>query len=397
MSTNIHENCNKGCTHAIPFIPLHKLPPVKDRNSVAIPDTNVLLLDTLAHRYQKSQDALSTRARHTYFSYALNRELVRYAEENNSLIGEDNYWDAYHCNNVLFQDLNGHITTKYCKTRWCVTCSRIRSAIMWNAYEPPMRNLPCKFVTLTTSFTNYCTSKDDLDFARKLYGQAIQFCMRKLQKKIGKVVALRKLEVTYEQRKLGMSFHLHYHFLIDDTNNAPVLLRELWCEYFSEKKWNEFVAEKKKNNKYYAREKYDIINKKIRPYATYYAQHIRVADERSFAETLKYLCKTHTEELNEVTQEWETKLAYEPRIMDIIFFVFKNKKVVQPYNLPEVEIEDFDVTQSTIIVAEKGVLRTWKWVQDFRTWCDTENGEWLTDGKFLSKNKKKYNLLNNSS
>lgn len=91
------------------------------------------------------------------------------------------------------------------------------------------------------------------------------------------------------------------------------------------KKSLKICCRKKKNNKYYAREKHDILNNKIKPYATYYAQDVRVADNNSFAETLKYLCKTHTEVFNEVSQEPETKLAYEPRIMDIIFLYLKTK------------------------------------------------------------------------
>jgi hypothetical protein len=329
-------------------------------------------------------------------------DLVNYAEvkANKSLIKKDTYFKAYYCNATLFQGLDGKITTEYCKQRWCVTCNRIRTGIMWNKYEPPMRNLSMKFVTLTTSFTNYCDTQSDLEFARKMYLTAIQSIWRKLQKKCGKIVALRKTEVTYEIRKTldgKHTFHPHFHFLIEDKNNSAHVLRDLWCEYFSEEKFKKYVAEKKKNNKYYAREKHDILNNKIKPYATYYAQDVRVADNNSFAETLKYLCKTHTEVFNEVSQEFETKLAYEPRIMDIIFFVFKNKKVIQGYNLPEVELEDFDVECATIFVTEKDKLRVWNWSHYDRTWIDLENGDFLTDGKFLSKNNFKYNLLNNSS
>jgi len=39
----------------------------------------------------------------------------------------------------------------------------------------------------------------------------------------------------------------------------------------------------------------------------------------------------------------------------------------------------------------------WNWSHYDRTWIDLENGDFLTDGKFLSKNNFKYNLLNNSS
>ena len=397
MSTNIHANCDKGCTHA-PQIT--KLYPTSFRPKPVTHKNKPLFLDTLAHENQKTYNALLIRGRGKWNSYNIAFQMIRYAEENKSLIDLDSYWDSYHCNGTLFQDENGKMTTNYCKKRWCVICNRIRTGIMWNKYAPILTDLPLKFVTLTTHFTNYCTTQADLDFARKLYLKAIKNIMRKLQKKVGKVIAIRKTEVTYEPRESlngEKSFHLHYHFLIDDTHNSAELLRTLWCEYFSEKKFKEFVANKKKNNKYYAREKYDIINNKINPYATYYAQDIRVADNKDFAETFKYLCKTHTDIFNEDTQEHETQLAYEPRIMDIIFFVFKNKKVVQTYNLPEVEIEDFDVEQATIFVDEKHELRVWKWKQELRTWCDIENGQKLTSGTFLSKNNLKYNLLNNSS
>lgn len=391
MSTNIHEKCNKGCTHVL-----------KNTNNAVLHQQPTLFLDTLAHLDQKSMNALSIRGRTKWNSYNVTQELVKYAEvkSNKSLIETKTYWNAYHCNDTLFQNEQGKLTTQYCKTRWCVTCNRIRTGIMWNKYEPPMRNLPMKFVTLTTSFTNYCDTQSDLEFARKMYLTAIQSVWRKLKKKCGKIVALRKTEVTYEERKTlngRYTFHPHFHFLIEDKNNSADVLRDLWCEYFSEEKFKNYVAEKLKNNKDYAREKYDILNNKIMPYATYYAQDIRVAENNEFAETLKYLCKTHTEVFNEVSQEYETKLAYEPRIMDIIFFVFTKKRVIQAYNLPEVELEDFDVECATIFVTEKDTIRFWKWSQYDRTWIDFENGDFLTNGKFLSKNNLKYNLLNNSS
>ena len=391
MSTNILQKCNNCCTHVL-----------KNTDNAVLQSQQPLFLDTLAHLDQKSANSLSIRARTKWNSYNVMQKLVQYAEvkANKSLIKKDTYWKTYFCNATLFQGIDGKITTEYCKQRWCITCNRIRNGIMWNKYEPPMRNLSMKFVTLTTSFTNYCTTQSDLEFARKMYLTAIQSIWRKLKNKCGKIVALRKTEVTWEKRKTldgEYTFHPHFHFLIEDKNNSADVLRDLWCEYFSEKKFKEFVANKKKNNKDYSGEKHAILNKKIKPYATYYAQHVRVADKQSFAETLKYLCKTHTEVFNEVSQEYETNLAYEPRIMDIIFFVFKNKKVIQAYNLPEVELEDFDVERATIFVTEKDKLRVWNWSHYDRTWIDFENGDCLTDGKFLSKNNFKYNLLNNSS
>lgn len=250
MSTNILEKCNNSCTHVL-----------KNTNKPVLQSQQPLFLDTLAQLDQKSANALSIRARTKWNSYNVMFDLVNYAEvkANKSLIKKDTYFKAYYCNATLFQGLDGKITTEYCKQRWCVTCNRIRTGIMWNKYEPPMRNLSMKFVTLTTSFTNYCDTQSDLEFARKMYLTAIQSIWRKLQKKCGKIVALRKTEVTYETRKTldgKHTFHPHFHFLIEDKNNSAHVLRDLWCEYFSEEKFKKYVAEKKKNNKYYAREKH---------------------------------------------------------------------------------------------------------------------------------------------
>lgn len=162
---------------------------MKNTNSEVLQSKQPLFLDTLAQLDQKSANSLSIRARTKWNSYNVMFELVNYAEvkANKSLIKKDTYFKAYYCNATLFQGLDGKITTEYCKQRWCVTCNRIRAGIMWNKYEPPMRNLSMKFVTLTTSFTNYCDTQSDLEFARKMYLTAIQSIWRKLRKNVVKL------------------------------------------------------------------------------------------------------------------------------------------------------------------------------------------------------------------
>lgn len=119
---------------------------------------------------------------------------------------------------------------------------------MWNKYEPPMRNLSMKFVTLTTSFTNYCDTQSDLEFARKMYLTAIQSIWRKLRKNVVKLSPYVKPKLPMKKKNGRWKTYVSpsLSFLIEDKNNSADVLRDLWCEYFSEEKFKNMLQKKEK-------------------------------------------------------------------------------------------------------------------------------------------------------
>ena len=68
--------------------------------------------------------------------------------------------------------------------------------------------------------------------------------------------------------------------------------------------------------------------------------------------------------------------------MDNIFEVLKGKRVMQTYNLIDVEIEDFEVETATIFADEiRSHFTLWNWEQELRTWLDYDTGELRTEWK----------------
>lgn len=60
------------------------------------------------------------------------------------------YKNSSYCAEVLKTDENSKLATTYCKNRWCLTCNRIKTARLINAYLPQLEQLfQPVFVTLT--------------------------------------------------------------------------------------------------------------------------------------------------------------------------------------------------------------------------------------------------------
>ena len=136
------------------------------------------------------------------------------------------YRKAFDCQQVLLQD-NGTLRGSLCRTRWCQTCNRIKSAEMINGYQKPLEKLGnLYFVTLTAP-----TVKDrQLRSEVKKRIKSFQKIKDNLRKNYGiKLNGIRKLEITYNQ-KSGL-FHPHFHFIQKGHYEAE-LLQKLWMKQF---------------------------------------------------------------------------------------------------------------------------------------------------------------------
>ena len=201
-------------------------------------------LDTLAQ--------LRKRARSKYAQLPIILALVDSATTSGDNTMVESYWNSYHCASRLEQ--NGQkLTGKYCNNRWCLVCSRIRTAKLINKYKPYFKTLQePQFVTLTAPTITA------LELSERLYQMGKQFKQIKdnLRKMGTPLIGVRKLEVEFNPNT--NKYHPHYHIIIEGKYEAECLVN-LWL---------------KKN-----------------PNAKLEAQNIQDADANSLTELFKYTTK----------------------------------------------------------------------------------------------------------
>jgi hypothetical protein len=272
---------------------------------------------------------------------------------------EKKYRSTFFCCKTLEQDSEGKIISKYCKNRWCITCNRIRTAILHNTHKKSLELVNTKFVTLTSDLTKTCVTKEDLESAYALMIYIYQIAWRRMKRKYGKLKAFRKFEVTWKYYR--GTFHPHFHIILENnTDEAEFLVRQ-WLE--------------------------------LMPKANVKSQKISNTTENTFNECFKYLCKMWSIKKNKTTSQNDVVLPYPAEKMDNIFEVLKGKRLIRTYNLNDVEIEDFN-TDTAMIFAEE--IRDnhilWNWEQEVRTWVDYNTGELRTEWKDFTK--KQFNAIN---
>lgn len=295
----------------------------------------------------KAYETLQKRAFAKYYTMKLLYPLIDLKNER-----EKSYWNTFHCVNVLTQNEEGKITSKYCKNRWCIVCNKIRSAILHNTHKKSLQAIKTKFVTLTTDLTKTCVTKEDLSYAIETMLKAFSRAWRNTKNKYGKLKALRKIEVTWNCHR--GTFHPHFHVIMENNSDEAEYLVKQWLKQF--------------------------------PKAYRIAQSIQITDEKVFNETFKYLCKMWNTEQDHKTGEYKIVLPYPPEKMDNIFEVFNGKRTIQTYNLNDVEIDEFENIEATIFTEEKRSTEiVWDWVQEVRTWVDFETGEMRTEWREFSK------------
>ena len=145
------------------------------------------------------------------------------------------------------------LKSRFCGNRFCLVCNRIRTAQLYAMYETPLKALPdLHFVTLTIKNP----TKDKLKGSIQQMYRDFKLLKDALRKQKVKLLGLRKLEITYNDRE--NTYHPHYHLIISGQYEAENLV-ESWLDY------NET--------------------------ASYKAQNIKKADESALKELFKYFTK----------------------------------------------------------------------------------------------------------
>jgi hypothetical protein len=116
----------------------------------------------------------------------------------------------------------GKLVGLYCGCRWCLVCSRIRTARLITGYMPAIENMGEKWF-LTLSRPNIAAAL--LEAEIQYYLTTAQLIQRHLREKRKlKYSSLRKIECTYNAE--ANTYHPHFHFIFDDFQAADLFLQE---------------------------------------------------------------------------------------------------------------------------------------------------------------------------
>lgn len=284
-------------------------------------------LDTLAQLPPNTLKGLQKRARSKWYTVAIVSRL-KYLEKTKI---RTYYSHAWNCNNKLYQD-GQKLTSKYCNTRVCHICVRIRTAKLMNGYVDQILELgDIEFVTLTVP---NCTS-DDLDTVVDNIIKQIVLIIRNLREKKGiKVSGIRKIEITYNA--LTGLFHPHVHILVD--KNCGYLIVDEWL--------------------------------KRMPTSNRIAQDVRSADHNSLSEMFKYTTKII------VSKKGQMNVYIKPlnRILECLY----KKRCFQPFGILKMVSEDVDELDGKVYIdlpSNGGGITEWEWKD-----CDWVNGRSTLSG-----------------
>lgn len=284
-----------------------------------------LLLDTLAQLrksdYKNDKQKLLRKARSKYFTTKLAIPLAELKNER-----EKYYRNAFYCSHIITQNDN-KFTARYCNTRICNVCNRIRTAKLINGYGVQIKELDSYFVTLTIPNVTENELSNTLEKMTKAF--------RSIQNRLRKLKGIRKLEITYNA--ISNTYHPHFHVILDGSENSNTLKNE-WMKEF--------------------------------PLALPYCQDIRKANESSVVELFKYTTK--------VVTKVNGKMSIYVHAIDTIIRSLYQRRAIQPFGGLKMVAEDITELQSEIYegLPEYEAIE-WVWENDATDWIN-KYGECLT-------------------
>jgi len=282
----------KGCKSA-PLDTLAQLATIP--KSDGLEDFSTQAITTISDRA-----SLVKRARRKYMTNGYTLALVSAEEQNPESSLRKAYWNTYHCAGSISLKNDGKVSGKYCKNRWCLVCNSIRTAQLMEKYLPELDSWENKhFVTLTIPNVEAPDLKASIEL--------MQFIFNRIKKRISKraergkgesLKGIRKLEVTYNPER--NDFHPHYHVILNSRENAAFLHRYWLKEY---------------NRMYFS---------SVWGKASFKAQDVRKADEKSTRELFKYFTKV-------ISGKEKGKRMIYADAMDVMFNAVKGKRVFQNF------------------------------------------------------------------
>jgi hypothetical protein len=258
---------------------------------------------------------------------------------------EQAYRNTVYCSANLQQE-GGTLVTRYCGNRWCLCCNRIRTGRAMNRYLPVVDTWErSQLVTLTIRNVRADLLPVAIRGMIKQF-QAIKLAMRRTDKV--KLVALRKLECTYNSQR--DDYHPHFHIVTKDRAMAQ-LLRDRWLDAYGE------VADAK-------------------------GQDVRPCDGHSLREVFKYFTKLMAKQRHKSDSQGKSA-PVDPRALNVIFTAMRSLRVYQPVGfkgVADVPDENAEIApdQATPALTRPTETILWEWSQALTDWIDQRTGECLT-------------------
>jgi len=313
--------------------------------AVGIPQENRGGLDTLAQLrkidYGTGMETLRKRARSKFITSALT---LRLCDVKGSKLNKS-YWNTFYCSSALEQE-GTKIKGKYCGNRWCLTCNRIRTAKLIKGYSKPLSVMVDKYF-LTLTIPNVKAAK--LNSAMKGMIAEIKKISDTLRKRKTKLIGLRKLECTYNNKT--DTFHPHFHFIIENKTICEEI-QKMWLDRF--------------------------------PDANIKGQNLKPCTANYEKELFKYFTKILvSKETTDENGKYNRTIFVEA--LDTIFNSLKGIRIFQPMGIKmEKEIsEDIDeiIVQEVHEKFTREGKTNWTWYNDEGKcdWIDISTGECLTN------------------
>ena len=202
------------------------------------------------------------------------------------------YERAYHCNNTLYQK-GDKITAKYCNSRTCINCNRIRTAKLIKGYLIPLKELAniepdnnLEFVTLTIP---NCKPEELNDIVYSMKKNLTNLIRVIREKRKIDISGITKIECTYNDNE--NTFHPHFHLIVN--KNSGQLIIDEWLKRYTE--------------------------------AAHWCQKTQKADTGSLLEMFKYTTKFLIKDNTTKRQKIYT------HAIDLIMQSFYKKRTIQPF------------------------------------------------------------------
>jgi hypothetical protein len=225
------------------------------------------------------------------------------------------YQRAYYCNQTLLQRGNT-ITGKYCNSRICHICNRIRTAKFMNGYGPELKKLgTLQFVTLTMPNVS----------AEKLRAEVTR--MSRNFTNIARVIrerhkinfsGIRKIEITYNEKE--NTYHPHLHVIVNKGQGGTIITE--WLKRYAD--------------------------------ANIKAQDCKTADKNSYNELFKYSSKI-------LAKAGRGFNIYVPAI-DIIMQAMDRKRTIQTFGKIKKISEDVEELQAVEVEGLEPTTTAREWV-----------------------------------
>jgi hypothetical protein len=292
--------------------------------------------------FSKNETPLFKRARAKYMT---NAYVLPMCDQLNSKL-EKNYRNSYYCASTLI-GYGDKLQGKFCKTRWCLACNRIRTAKLITSYKSILSSWSdAYFVTLTVPNCSGFALRETIEKMISEF-QAIKDSLYK--KKKVKLVGIRKLECTYNA--LTDSYHPHFHFLFEQKAHAEHVLGA-WL--------------------------------RRNPSCKFEAQNCKKADDDSIKELFKYFTKVFTTRATKTRRRGIYITA-----LDNIFVAMVGLQVYRNFGFKK----NPDEFESDSDFSGGGMADMWVWMSKEHDWINPITKECLTGYKPNEELQNLYKLI----